>query len=76
MSTNTQSITQPTRVTVDEVMERMNRGEEMQFLDTRNPKAWGEADTKLPGAIRVPADEVEQHLTELKHDRTIITYCT
>ncbi len=76
MSANTQNMTQPTRVTVDEVMERMNRGEELQFLDTRNPKAWSEADTKLPGAIRVPADEVEQHLTELKHDRTIITYCT
>lgn len=76
MSANTQSMTQATRVTVDEVMERMNRGEEMQFLDTRNPKAWSEADTKLPGAIRIPADEVEQHLAELKPDRTIITYCT
>jgi len=76
MSANTQGITLPTRVTVDEVMERMNRGEEMQFLDTRNPKAWSEADTKLPGAIRVPADELEQHLAELRRDRTIITYCT
>ena len=76
MSANTQSMTQATRVTVDEVMERMNRGEEMQFLDTRNPKAWGEAGTKLPGAIRVPADEVKQHLADLKRDRTIITYCT
>ena len=76
MSVNTQDMTQPTRVTVEEVMERLNRGEEMQFLDTRNPKAWGEADTKLPGAIRIPADEVEQHLAGLKRDRTIITYCT
>lgn len=76
MSANTQSVTQPTRVTVDEVMERLNRGEEMQFLDTRNPKAWSDADTKLPGAIRVPEDEVEKHLAELTRDRTIITYCT
>ena len=76
MSADTQSVNQPTRVTVDEVMERMNRGEELQFIDTRNPKAWGEADTKLPDAIRVPADEVEQHLAELKGNRTSITYCT
>jgi rhodanese-related sulfurtransferase len=65
-----------TRVTVDEVKERMNRGEPLVFVDTRNPQAWSEAETKLPGAIRVPADEMEQHLKEIPHDRTIITYCT
>jgi rhodanese-related sulfurtransferase len=65
-----------TRVTVDEVKERMDRGEPLVFVDTRNPQAWSEAETKLPGAIRVPADEVEQHLKEIPHDRTIITYCT
>jgi rhodanese-related sulfurtransferase len=65
-----------TRVTVDEVSERMDRGETFTFVDTRNPQAWGEANTKLPGAIRVPADEVEQHLDEIPHDRTVITYCT
>ena len=54
-----------TRVTVDELKERINRGEEFAFVDTRNPKAWGEAETKLPGAIRVPADEVEQHLAQM-----------
>jgi len=65
-----------TRVTVDEIEERMNRGEEFSFVDTRNPIAWGEAKTKLPGAIRVPADEVQQHLAEIPRDRAIITYCT
>jgi rhodanese-related sulfurtransferase len=65
-----------TRVTVDEVKERMDRGEQFTFVDTRNPKAWEEATTKLPGAIRVSADGVEQHLSEIPHDRTIITYCT
>jgi rhodanese-related sulfurtransferase len=67
---------EPTRVTVDEVKERTDRGEQFVFADTRNPKAWGEADTKLPGAIRVPADEAEQHLAEIPHDCTVITYCT
>ncbi|MFS8087313.1 MAG: rhodanese-like domain-containing protein [Acidobacteriota bacterium] len=65
-----------TRVTVDEVKERLDRGEPFAFLDTRNPKAWGESDQKLPHAIRVPADELEQHLDEIPHDRTVITYCT
>lgn len=65
-----------TRVTVDEVKERMDRGEKFTFVDTRNPKAWEEATTKLPGAIRVPADEVQERLAEISHDRTVITYCT
>ena len=65
-----------TRVTVDELKQRMDRGEQFAFVDTRNPKAWGEADRKLPGAIRMPAEEVEQHLDEIPKDRTVITYCT
>lgn len=65
-----------TRVTVDEVKERMDRGEPLVFVDTRNPQAWSEAETKLPGAIRVPADEVEQHLKEIPQGHAVITYCT
>ncbi|HET9786651.1 MAG TPA: rhodanese-like domain-containing protein [Pyrinomonadaceae bacterium] len=65
-----------TRITVDEVSERLNRGEQFTFVDTRNPTAWGEADQKLPGAVRVPAEEVDQHVNEIPHDRVVITYCT
>lgn len=65
-----------TRVTVEEVKERMQRGEQFTFVDTRNPQAWDEAETKLPGAVRIPADEVEQHLAEIPRDRVVITYCT
>jgi rhodanese-related sulfurtransferase len=65
-----------TRVTADEVKERMERGEQFAFVDTRNPVAWGESDVKLPGAIRVPADELGQHLSEIPRDRAVITYCT
>lgn len=65
-----------TRVTVDEIKSRMENGEPFTFIDTRNPKAWSEADEKLPGAIRVPADDVTNHLSEIPHDRVIITYCT
>jgi rhodanese-related sulfurtransferase len=67
---------EPTRVTVDELKERRAREEEFAFVDTRNPKAWAEAETKLPGAIRVPADEVGKHLDQIPKDRTVITYCT
>lgn len=65
-----------TRVTTDELKERLDRGEEFIFVDTRNPTAWGESDKKLPNAIRVPAEEIAQHLNEIPKDRTVITYCT
>lgn len=76
MSANSQTVLQPTRITADEIIERINRGEKLSFLDVRNPSAWAEADTKLRGAIRVPADQVAQHLKEIPRGRTIITYCT
>ena len=65
-----------TRITTDEVKERMDRGEQFTFVDTRNPKAWAESDKKLPDAIRVPAEELDQHLNEIPNDRAVLTYCT
>lgn len=76
MSSIPKNVPEPTRVTVDEVLERLNRGEQFVFVDARNPEAWGKAETKLPGAIRVPSNEVKQHLNEIPQGRTIITYCT
>ena len=76
MKTNTVSAMESTRVTVDEVKQRIERGEQFAFIDTRNPKAWAEAETKLPGAVRVPADDVAGHINEIPRDRVIITYCT
>ncbi len=67
---------QATRITVDEVKQRMDRGEQFTFVDSRNPQAWAEAEGKLPNAIRVPAEELEQHLDEIPKDRAVITYCT
>ena len=65
-----------TRVTVDEVKQRLDRGEPLQFVDSRNPEAWGESDSKMPSAVRIPADEVGEYLNQLDRDRALITYCT
>ena len=67
---------EPTRISVEEANARMERGDRIFFVDSRNPTAWAEADTKLPGAIRVPADEVEKHFADIPRDRTVVTYCT
>jgi rhodanese-related sulfurtransferase len=65
-----------TKLTVDQVKKRLDSGEPLAFVDSRNPKAWGEARTMLPGAVRVPGDDVAQYLAKIPRDRTVITYCT
>jgi len=65
-----------TRITIDEVKERIDRGEQFAFVDVRNPQAWAESDQKLPNALRVLGGELEQHLGEIPKDRAVITYCT
>ena len=65
-----------TKVSAHEVKARMDRGDPLVFIDTRNAKAWDESTMKIPGAIRVPADDVERHLPEIPRDRPVVTYCT
>jgi rhodanese-related sulfurtransferase len=72
------------KVTAEEVTRWMNRGAAVVFVDSRNPQAWKESNEKLPGAIRIPAGEVEQHLSEIPKsgakegpkELCIVTYCT
>jgi hypothetical protein len=64
------------RITVDELRKRMEAGEDFIVIDTRNPKAWAESDQKLPEAIRVPLDNLEQSLSKIPRDKSIVTYCT
>jgi adenylyltransferase/sulfurtransferase len=71
-----QTSTAVSRVTAEEVKTRLDRGEPLVFLDVRNPKAWAEVDRKLPGAIRIPLDELPARISEIPKDRAIITYCT
>jgi rhodanese-related sulfurtransferase len=64
------------RITAEDVKARLARGEPVVFLDSRNPKAWAESDVKVPGAIRVEADRVRDHLSEIPRGRPIVAYCT
>ena len=66
----------PSRLTVADVNALIKRGEPLAFIDSRNPIAWGSSKVKLPGALRIPIDEVERHLPTLPRDRRLIVYCT
>jgi rhodanese-related sulfurtransferase len=65
-----------TAVSPREAKGMWENGKPVVFLDARNPQAWASSTEKLPGAIRVPADELESHLDEIPHNATLIAYCT
>ena len=64
------------RITVDELRKRMDEGEDFTLIDTRNPQAWGGSGEKLPDAIRVPLDALEQSISRIPKDRPAVAYCT
>jgi rhodanese-related sulfurtransferase len=66
----------PIAVTAADAKAMLDRGEEIVFVDARNPVAWGQSTQKLPGAVRIPVDEVAGHLKDLPEGATAITYCT
>jgi len=64
------------RITVEELKRRMDNGENFTVIDVRNPRAWAEAGTVIPGAIRVPLDELEENLPRIPENRPVVAYCT
>ncbi len=66
----------PTPISAADAKQMLDRGERVTFVDARNPMAWGEATHKLPNAIRIPVDAVNDHISELPADGTLVTYCT
>ena len=64
------------RITVDEVRKRMEAGENFVLIDTRNPQAWSQSDVKLPEAIRLPLDNLDENLSKIPKDKLVVAYCT
>ena len=64
------------RITVDELRERLNRGEPVALVDARSNDAWEKAELQPPGSIRVPPDDVAGHWQRIPKDRAVVTFCT
>jgi len=63
-------------ITPKEVKSLIEHGQSVRFLDVRNDQAWAESDRKLPGAIRLPADEALARADEIPKDLLTVAYCT
>ncbi|MGH9444636.1 MAG: rhodanese-like domain-containing protein [Terriglobia bacterium] len=64
------------RISKEEVKQRLAAGEEIVFLDIRNPGPWERAEHKIKGAIRFPLNEIDQRIQSIPKDKPIVTYCT
>lgn len=64
------------RISVDDVRRRLAAGEQFTFIDTRNPQAWAASDVIIPGALRVTADTLDEHLPRIPKETAVVTYCT
>ena len=64
------------RITIEDLKRRMDAHEALAILDSRASDAWKSSDSQIPDSIRVPPDEVDQHVSEIPRDRLVVPYCT
>jgi sulfur-carrier protein adenylyltransferase/sulfurtransferase len=69
-------MTDSQKITVAEWRKRMEAGEDFVVIDTRNPQEWGKSDVKIPEAIRVTADKLDEILSNIPKDKPVVAYCT
>jgi rhodanese-related sulfurtransferase len=65
-----------TKTTVDEVRKRLDAVEDIVIVDSRSEHAWNDSDVKAGGALRIPPDDAEKHIADVKRDSFVVTYCT
>ena len=71
------SATVPERITIEQVEQKLQSGEPIVFLDSRNDVDWAKGTTKIPGATRVRSNEDLANIIKMvPKDQFIVTYCT
>lgn len=63
------------RVSIRQLKSKMDRHEAFTLLDVRQPAHIDEDPRRIPGAIYVPPDAVEEHLGALPREQELIVYC-
>ncbi|HTO77396.1 MAG TPA: rhodanese-like domain-containing protein [Thermoanaerobaculia bacterium] len=61
------------QVSVEELKQRLDRGEKPLLLDVREPHEYALSD--LPGAIKVPLQTLPRNLERVPKDRDLVVYC-
>jgi len=64
------------RITVDELKEKIDGGEQIVIVDLRHPMDFEADPQTIPGAFRMNAGELQEKNDRLPRDRDVILYCT
>ena len=64
------------RISVEELKRLMDAGETPTIVDVRNKAAHLHDPRRIPGALRMTFDEIDEKLAELPRDREVVLYCT
>jgi adenylyltransferase/sulfurtransferase len=60
-------------ITVEELKQKLDLGENITLLDVREPHEWPISD--LPEAIKIPLGQLQQRYSELAQDADLVVYC-
>lgn len=64
------------RITVHELKERMDAGEDFTIVDIRANLRLEPDGGTIPGALRIPPAEIDRHMHLLDQSKWIVMYCT
>jgi membrane protein DedA with SNARE-associated domain len=64
------------RITVDELKEKLDAGEQLVIVDLRHSMDFEADPETIPGAFRMDSKELEEKNDRLPRDREVILYCT
>lgn len=56
-----------------ELKEKLDRGENLQIIDTRDPLKYEEC--HIPGAINIPQIDLPENLHKVSRENTVVIYC-
>lgn len=61
------------RTEPDELVKRLD---DVVLVDVRNDEDYASSTRKLPGAVRIPVEYVDERAEDLDPNREVVTYCT
>lgn len=64
------------RMTIEELRKKIEGNEKITVLDVRNATDYGNSGFKIPGALRIPLEELPVRASELDPEQEAAAYCT
>ena len=64
------------RITPEELKQKLDAGEDIVVVDLRSSTEFDADGIKLPGAVHMRPDELDERHEEIPRDRDVVLYCT